>query len=413
MNNEPVLGFVAFSRSPSNSKSAIDGRSRRFPTMGRHNRGHSGGAPAMALDPANPETTRRTFVEGATTRATESLVLDRGLTTTVSPRSVQSIEQWPAIPVWPLWGGGRVVPMSPNPYTADPFLLMAHHKHSFNPKDILRGPFKAVGKALGLPYVDVEGFSEHPHRGMDILTYILDGSDGFRHKDSLGGATTYRGGSAQFMRTARGVLHEEFWETRPDRTTRIELFQIWMNLPRRQKFQPPAIRYLGQDWQAPFEEEKEVDENGVSTKVRVVLDESILQRATEGEGDLVDKRPVVRLLHAWLQPGAIWRPKVPSDQTAWLYVREGSVIARNATGRNASEPETSPIKARSSALFQHDGNTIVLTNPSGSSVTDALLLIGEPLREPVAMGGPIVMNTQADIEQAYREIRDGTFLAKR
>ena len=63
---------------------------------------------------------------------------------------------------------------------ADPFLLVAHHKHWFDPRDPLRGPFRAFGKATGLPYIDVEGFSMHPHRGFDILTYILDGSDGFR-----------------------------------------------------------------------------------------------------------------------------------------------------------------------------------------------------------------------------------------
>ena len=66
----------------------------------------------------------------------------------------------------------------------------------------------------------------HPHRGFDILTYVLDGSDGFRHRDSLGGAQVYRGGSAQYMRAGRGALHEEFWETRPDRRTSIELFQV-------------------------------------------------------------------------------------------------------------------------------------------------------------------------------------------
>ena len=86
---------------------------------------------------------------------------------------------------------------------ADPFLLVAHHKHWFDPRDPLRGPFRAFGKATGLPYIDVEGFSMHPHRGFDILTYILDGSDGFRHRDSLGGEKTYRGGSAQWMRTAQ------------------------------------------------------------------------------------------------------------------------------------------------------------------------------------------------------------------
>jgi hypothetical protein len=126
-------------------------------------------------------------------------------------RSVASIDSHLAIPVWPSWGGGRVVPISLGSEGDDPFLLLAHHKHWFDPKDPLREPFKAAGKALGLPYVDVEGFSMHPHRGLDILTYVIDGSDGFRHKDSLGGSRVYRGGCAQWMRTGAGVMHEEYW----------------------------------------------------------------------------------------------------------------------------------------------------------------------------------------------------------
>ena len=88
------------------------------------------------------------------------------------PRTALTVDEWPAIPVWPTWGGGRVIPMSFDPSLADPFLLLAHHKHSFSPGDPLRGPFKAVGGALGLPYVGDEGFAMHPHRGIDILTNV-------------------------------------------------------------------------------------------------------------------------------------------------------------------------------------------------------------------------------------------------
>ena len=108
--------------------------------------------------------------------------------TPVIPRSAAAIDEWPAIPVWPVWPtpaspmGGRVRPISPDPSVADPFLLVAHHRHSFTPGDPLRGPFRSIGGALGLPYVGDEGFKLHPHRGIDIWTYVLDGSDGFRHK---------------------------------------------------------------------------------------------------------------------------------------------------------------------------------------------------------------------------------------
>ena len=132
----------------------------------------------LSLPDINPGTfTRRDVASGAAVSAVAAPVAASASQKTASRRA-GDIQQWPRIPVWPSWAGGRVIPMGlPN---ADPFLLVAHHKHWFDPRDPLRGPFRAFGKATGLPYIDVEGFSMHPHRGFDILTYILDGSDGFR-----------------------------------------------------------------------------------------------------------------------------------------------------------------------------------------------------------------------------------------
>ena len=135
----------------------------------------------LKLPDINPGTfTRRDAASAAaavSAGAATSPAAASGASKTASSRRAGDIQQWPRIPVWPSWAGGRVIPMGlPN---ADPFLLVAHHKHWFDPRDPLRGPFRAFGKATGLPYIDVEGFSMHPHRGFDILTYILDGSDGF------------------------------------------------------------------------------------------------------------------------------------------------------------------------------------------------------------------------------------------
>ena len=130
----------------------------------------------LKLPDINPGTfTRRDAATGAALTAAAPVAASASQQT--ASRRAGDIQQWPRIPVWPSWAGGRVIPMGlPN---ADPFLLVAHHKHWFDPRDPLRGPFRAFGKATGLPYIDVEGFSMHPHRGFDILTYILDGSDGF------------------------------------------------------------------------------------------------------------------------------------------------------------------------------------------------------------------------------------------
>ena len=228
----------------------------------------------LKLPDVNPGTfTRRDAASAAAVSAAATPVAATAASKTASRRAAEAeVQKWPRIPVWPSWAGGRVIPMGlPN---ADPFLLVAHHKHWFDPRDPLRGPFRAFGKATGLPYIDVEGFSMHPHRGFDILTYVLDGSDGFRHRDSLGGSKTYRGASAQWMRTGAGAMHEEFWETSEERRTSIELFQIWINLPASRKMDPPTVRYLGAAHGAPWRETV-ID----GTRVRTVLDAAILDVA--------------------------------------------------------------------------------------------------------------------------------------
>lgn len=334
-------------------------------------------------------------------------------------RSVSSVDSHPVIPVWPTWGGGRVVPVSLGSPLHDPYLLLAHHKHWFDPRDPLRGPFKAVGKALGLPYVDVEGFSMHPHRGFDILTYVLDGSDGFRHRDSLGGKRTYRGGSAQWMRTGSGVLHEEFWETRPDRRTDVELFQIWINLPASMKFDEPAVRYVGTGTNDPWLQQGKDDAAGSVKLDRAQAPGSVstrdvgstLDRAVARAGGAND-RPPVEILHSRIAPGAEWKVRAPRGHSAVLYVREG--VASLAGGKQ--QPE-STVKALQTATFAPDGDIITVGNSqrgvSKANTLDVLLLMAEPLRETVALGGPIVMNTESELNDAYRQLQDGSFLDRK
>ena len=108
----------------------------------------------LSLPDINPGTfTRRDVASGAAVSAVATPIAASASQKTASRRA-GDIQQWPRIPVWPSWAGGRVIPMGlPN---ADPFLLVAHHKHWFDPRDPLRGPFRAFGKATGLPYIDVE-----------------------------------------------------------------------------------------------------------------------------------------------------------------------------------------------------------------------------------------------------------------
>ena len=264
-----------------------------------------------------------------------------------------------------------------------------------------------AGKALGLPYIDVEGFSMHPHRGLDILTYVLDGSDGFRHRDSLAtGERIYRGGCAQWMRTGSGIMHEEFWETRPDRRTNIELFQLWVNLPARQKFDAPVVQYVGSMTEDPWLEHCPVDNVRVRDLI-ATLDASLekhQQRGSYSENDpmvQVENRPPISIQHVTMKPKTEWLAPVPSGHSAILYVREGT----------ATLSETTKVDSLQTATFQLDGDSIWVQN-AGRKTLDFLLLTGVPLREPVALGGPIVMNTEQEIDDAFRQLREGTFLAR-
>jgi len=355
------------------------------------------------VDAAHTQLGRRQILNGGAAAASLFIPQQQAsaktpLSTNEQSRTVVSIDEHPAIPVWPTWAGGRVVPVSLTEYgrLSDPYLLLAHHKHWFDPRDPLRKPFQKFGQITGLPYIDVEGFSMHPHRGFDILTYILDGSDGFRHRDSLGETTcTYRGGTAQWMRCGSGVLHEEFWETKQDRRTDIELFQIWINLPKTQKMDKPAILYVGKDTDHSWLEE---ETEGGEVRVRDVG--ATLNKAINSDSN-VKSRPTINIQHATFQPGAKWKVHVPHKQSALLYVRRGIAAFPNTL---------STITALQTATFAADGDFIDVWNVSKQNDLDVLLLTGDPLQESIAMGGPIVMNTSKEIQDAYQQLSEGNFL---
>lgn len=249
----------------------------------------------------------------------------------------------------------------------------------------------------------------HPHRGFDILTYVLDGSDGFQHRDSLNESTRiYRGGTAQWMRTGSGVLHEEYWETSPDRRTNIELFQLWINLPASHKMDEPVIEYIGESSDQPWIEEEPTE--GVRVRnVGTTLDASLFGKDRSNDGSTVQsssgvrKRPPVSIQHVTLEPGTTWRASAPPNHSATLYVREGTATLPISSS-------SQQVKALETATFASDGDCVEIQNASRKSPLDILLLTGEPLCESRALGGPIVMNTEQELNDAYRQLRNGTFL---
>jgi redox-sensitive bicupin YhaK (pirin superfamily) len=248
----------------------------------------------------------------------------------------------------------------------DPFLLLDHME------PLALGP----GEAKGAP--------DHPHRGFETVTYLLEG--GMVHKDSAGNSGKLGPGDVQWMTAGSGVVHSEM----PDRELlrnggKLHGFQLWVNLPRQDKMVAP--RY--QDTPAsriPVAK----SEDGTVT-VKVIAGESLGQHA------VVETRIPILYLHVTLEPNAVFSQPVPTGFNVFSYVVEGS-------GRfGPDHTEAGPDQL---VLFRNDGDSIRL-KASTENELSALIIGGTPLKEPIARYGPFVMNTEQEIVQAFEDFRSG------
>jgi redox-sensitive bicupin YhaK (pirin superfamily) len=251
----------------------------------------------------------------------------------------------------------------------------------------------------------VAGFPWHPHRGIETITYVLSGS--VEHQDSLGNRGALGAGDVQWMTAGRGILHQEM--PRGDPQGRMHGFQLWANLPAELKMTAPRYQDI-----AARDIPTVTDDDG--TVVRVVCGEFWGRRGPV-EGVAADPQ----YLDVWVPPGRRKRLPVETTRTAFAYVFEGSGTFRDASGPQGVLTETvGPAGAgplvrdtagnRSLVLFDRGDEIVVQAGEQGIRF---LLVSGRPLREPVAWWGPIVMNTRAELEQALRELREGTFIRPR
>ena len=248
----------------------------------------------------------------------------------------------------------------------------------------------------------IAGFPWHPHRGIETITYVLSGT--VAHGDSLGNKGALGAGDVQWMTAGRGILHQEM--PQGDAQGRMHGFQLWANLPSALKMTAP--RY--QDVSAPDIPEI-VDDDG--TRVRVVCGEFWGKR---GPVDGIAADP--SYLDVSVPPGK--RKTLPVDlrHNAFAYVFEGS-----GTFRDSSAPlgvlteQPGPVETlvreqtgnRSLVLFDRGDEVSVQAGETGIRF---LLVSGQPIEEPVAWHGPIVMNTQQELRQALEELRAGTFIQR-
>jgi redox-sensitive bicupin YhaK (pirin superfamily) len=245
------------------------------------------------------------------------------------------------------------------------------------------------------------GFPWHPHRGIETITYVLAGN--VEHGDSLGNRGNLGAGDVQWMTAGRGILHQEM--PQGDERGRMHGFQLWANLPSSLKMTAP--RY--QDIKAA-EVPEVIDDDG--TRVRVVCGDFWGKRGPV-EGVAADPR----YLDIFVPPGKRKTLKVEVERHAFAYVFEGSGNFRAASAPFGVLTEKTD-GVNEILLREQTGNRSLVLFDSGDEIAVQagdegirfILVSGKPIKEPVAWYGPIVMNSQAELQQAFAELKQGTFI---
>ena len=242
----------------------------------------------------------------------------------------------------------------------DPFLMLDHFGTD-NPDDY------------------IAGFPDHPHRGFETITYMLNGR--MRHRDSAGHEGLISDGGVQWMTAGRGVIHSE---TPEQNAGRMAGFQLWLNLPARDKMREPWYRDIA------GAEVPEFERDGVTVRV--------IAGASHGVAGAVQRDATEPLyLDLQLPAGARFEQPLPAEHNAFVYVYDGALRFESGcqvpSGRMAILANT----------LGSDG--VRLT--AGDAPTRALLIAGKPLNEPITQHGPFVMNTEAELVQAVRDFQAG------
>jgi redox-sensitive bicupin YhaK (pirin superfamily) len=248
----------------------------------------------------------------------------------------------------------------------DPFLLFDH----FGSRD---------------PQDYIKGFPMHPHRGIETVTYIIEGV--VNHKDSIGNSGSIGAGDIQWMTSGSGIMHEEMPQVQQGE---MKGFQLWVNLPAKLKMMKPRYQNISSD-QIP--EIKRDD----GIKIRVIAGE-----ADGVRGPVADIVAEPTYLDVTIPPKGHFSHPVQRGHAAFAYLFEGQGLF----GKNGEEEE---IIVNASQLVVFTDGDYIKANASNQPMR-FLLISGKPLDEPIARYGPFVMNTQQEIEQALEDLKNGTFV---
>jgi quercetin 2,3-dioxygenase len=303
-----------------------------------------------------------------------------------------------------------VAPLGAPPWpTIDPFLFCVHHHDAYpvGNDEMAPAPALLAGRQIGQDFAGkdgwsmyhgetVPGFPSHPHRGFETVTIVRQGR--IDHSDSLGATARFGGGDVQWLTAGQGIVHcEMFPLLQANAPNPTELFQIWLNLPAKHKMAKPHFTMF---WHEDIPRIAARDARGCSTEVVCVA------------GTLEGKQALNPPPHSWaseadsdlgiytvkLAPGARWSlPAAQSSATRRvLYFFKGSSI--HVAGQDVKTHSMMEVKADLPCDFL-----------SGDTESELLVLQGRPIGEPVAQYGPFVMNTQAEIHQAFADYRRTEF----
>lgn len=283
--------------------------------------------------------------------------------------------------------------------TADPFLFCVHHQDSYPEGNEQFGPAASLtGRKIGEDFAGkdgwrmyhgdvVPGFPSHPHRGFETITIVRQGL--VDHSDSLGAAARFGAGDVQWLTAGAGIVHSEMFPLlKRNEPNPVELFQIWLNLPRADKLATPHFSML---WRHVIPKQTLQDSQGHAVELTVVA------------GQLGDLMPATPPPHSWaaraesdlaiwiikLAPQAKWQlpPALKTSQrTLFLFAGDSFSI------------DGEPIPNRHGVAVRPDAE---LTLSAGATECEVLLLQGRPIGEPVVQYGPFVMNTRQEIQQAF------------
>ncbi|MEI7941720.1 MAG: pirin family protein [Candidatus Riflemargulisbacteria bacterium] len=243
----------------------------------------------------------------------------------------------------------------------DPFLMM----DAFDSKD---------------PRDYVKGFPWHPHRGIETITYLISGD--VEHGDSLGNQGSILDGECQWMTAGSGIIHQEM----PKHCKHMLGVQLWLNLPAKYKMVAPTYHGIKAS-NIPIIQEGQ-------TKIHVISG-----HYKDTKGAMLGEYVEAQYLDVELKAGQIWTMETPTDHTLFVYIVDGGGFFA---------PNSSDVYFEKNIVLFNSGSELFVQ--ANNKEMRFLVLSAKPINEPVAWGGPIVMNTQKELQQAFSELEDGTFI---